>query len=214
MDAEAPVTRASDLTSSLRALRQVTMLSSIFSLQTKTVESLLLDGTSRFEVRSSHLPSRFSTGVEPSAPRLSSTGRAHARRERGHGPADDAAPCPLGLLPRPRLPRPPLQRPRPATRQGPLQRHAHSALPTPCSFPRRAADSEHTACAAQDHLLLDPDDATPVRQLALRRPIAVTPATSIFDALNLFQTGRSHMALVSDDAPLLEQCWREDAEVP
>ena len=63
-------------------------------------------------------------------------------------------------------------------------------------------------------MLLDPDDATPVRQLALRRPIAVTPATSIFDALNLFQTGRSHMALVSDDAPLLEQCWREDAEVP
>jgi metal transporter CNNM len=46
----------------------------------------------------------------------------------------------------------------------------------------------------KEHLMLDPDDAVPVAELPLRVPCAVLPTASILDLLNLFQTGRSHMA--------------------
>ena len=93
--------------------------------------------------------------------------------------------------------------------------------------------------------MLDPDDAVPIATLRLRRPAAVHPDTSVFEVLNIFQTGRalrtsptaslptltttattpatplpplpptgSHMAIVSEDADLLEACWKAGEEVP
>ena len=39
----------------------------------------------------------------------------------------------------------------------------------------------------KEQLTLDPDDATPVADIPLRRLCAVTPGASILDLLNLFQ---------------------------
>ena len=66
----------------------------------------------------------------------------------------------------------------------------------------------------KEHLLLDPDDATPVASLRLRKPALAHPASSIFEVLNTFQTGKSHMALVSEDIEEIEACWAEDADIP
>jgi metal transporter CNNM len=66
----------------------------------------------------------------------------------------------------------------------------------------------------KEQLLLDPDDATPVSSLHLRRPCVVPPSMSVFELLNLFQTGRSHLALVSPDFALFDFAWRAGVDVP
>jgi len=66
----------------------------------------------------------------------------------------------------------------------------------------------------KDHILLDPDDAVPISSLRLRRPMVVPPKYTIFDMLNIFQTGRSHMALISEDAQTIEECWARNVDVP
>eukprot|EP00753_Platysulcus_tardus_P011914 PLAT3323.19.p1 GENE.PLAT3323.19~~PLAT3323.19.p1 ORF type:complete len:495 (+),score=183.70 PLAT3323.19:27-1487(+) len=48
-------------------------------------------------------------------------------------------------------------------------------------------------------IVLNPDDARPIRSLGLRVPIVVSPDTPLFELLNHFQQGRSHIALVSAD---------------
>ncbi|KAJ2783776.1 hypothetical protein H4R18_001528 [Coemansia javaensis] len=66
-------------------------------------------------------------------------------------------------------------------------------------------------------VLLDPDDRTPVRDVRIASVPLVTPAVSLYDILNAFQEGGSHMAVVvgprqqqqqpgaasSEDSPLL-----------
>ena len=49
----------------------------------------------------------------------------------------------------------------------------------------------------KEHILLDPDDAAPVAGLRAYSPVWVAPDASLFQALNTFQTGRTHMAFVS-----------------
>ena len=66
----------------------------------------------------------------------------------------------------------------------------------------------------KEHLALDPDDAVPITSLQLRRPLLIHPSVSIFDALNVFQTGRSHLALVTESAELVARCWAEGRDVP
>ncbi|KAJ1984199.1 hypothetical protein H4R34_000805 [Dimargaris verticillata] len=45
-------------------------------------------------------------------------------------------------------------------------------------------------------ILIDPDDCIPLRNLKINRIPSVTTKTSLFDILNIFQEGGSHMALV------------------
>ncbi|KAJ2660459.1 hypothetical protein IWW48_002923 [Coemansia sp. RSA 1200] len=45
-------------------------------------------------------------------------------------------------------------------------------------------------------ILLDPDDATPVRDARITKVPLVTPDVSLYDILNAFQEGGSHMAVV------------------
>ena len=47
----------------------------------------------------------------------------------------------------------------------------------------------------KEQLTLDPDDATPVTDIPLRRLCAVTPGASILDLLNLFQVYTSARAV-------------------
>ncbi|KAJ1811639.1 hypothetical protein LPJ56_005762, partial [Coemansia sp. RSA 2599] len=50
-------------------------------------------------------------------------------------------------------------------------------------------------------ILLDPDDAVPVRDACIAPVPLVTPDTSLYDILNAFQEGGSHMAVVMGPPP-------------
>lgn len=66
----------------------------------------------------------------------------------------------------------------------------------------------------KEHLLLDPDDETPIAELHMRKPALAHPESSVFELLNTFQTGKSHMALVTEDIDTIEACWRNGEDVP
>ena len=66
----------------------------------------------------------------------------------------------------------------------------------------------------KEHLILDPDDETPVSTLSLRTPCVMHPQTSMFDALNLFQTGHSHMALITTSVEAVLDAWKAGVDVP
>ena len=66
----------------------------------------------------------------------------------------------------------------------------------------------------KEQLVLDPDDKVPVASLRLRRPCLMDPSTSMFDALNVFQTGHSHMALITPHAKEISASWNEGSDVP
>ena len=66
----------------------------------------------------------------------------------------------------------------------------------------------------KEQLVLDPDDKVPVASLRLRRPCLMDPSTSMFDALNVFQTGHSHMALITPHATEIAAAWNAGTEVP
>ncbi|KAF1779112.1 protein of unknown function DUF21 [Phytophthora cactorum] len=63
-------------------------------------------------------------------------------------------------------------------------------------------------------IVLDPDDARPIRDLVLRKPILVSPSGSCYSMLHEFQKGRSHIALVTKDTDLVASCWRNKQPVP
>ncbi|CAM9621682.1 unnamed protein product, partial [Choristocarpus tenellus] len=46
-------------------------------------------------------------------------------------------------------------------------------------------------------IVLDPDDRREISSLVLRLPVVVSPHASLLELLNIFQTGKSHLALVS-----------------
>ncbi len=57
-------------------------------------------------------------------------------------------------------------------------------------------------------IVLDPADRRPVRTLPLRQPIVVSPTGSLLELINVFQEGRSHMAIVSSCPDLTRQALR------
>lgn len=63
-------------------------------------------------------------------------------------------------------------------------------------------------------IVLDPDDARPIRDLVLRKPILVSPSGSCYSMLNEFQKGRSHIALVTKETDVVARCWREHLPIP
>ena len=48
----------------------------------------------------------------------------------------------------------------------------------------------------------------------LRSPLVISPDTPMFTALNMFQTGVSHLALVSSQADMLRRCLETSAPTP
>ncbi|KAG7379623.1 hypothetical protein PHYPSEUDO_008350 [Phytophthora pseudosyringae] len=63
-------------------------------------------------------------------------------------------------------------------------------------------------------IVLDPDDARPIRDLVLRKPILVSPSGSCYSMLNEFQMGRSHIALVTKETELVSSCWSNKQPIP
>jgi metal transporter CNNM len=53
-------------------------------------------------------------------------------------------------------------------------------------------------------IVLDPEDARPIRDLMLKKPMVVSPDFSCYALLNEFQKGRSHMALITEDVDYVQ----------
>ena len=74
---------------------------------------------------------------------------------------------------------------------GEASRHCDNHISTLSSYSASnfsvRARFETTIFQVKEQLTLDPDDATPVTDIPLRRLCAVTPGASILDLLNLFQ---------------------------
>ena len=66
----------------------------------------------------------------------------------------------------------------------------------------------------KEHIALDPDDAVRISSLKLRHPVVMHPDVTTFDALNVFQAGQSHMALITPHGDDLIRAWRANAPVP
>jgi len=55
-------------------------------------------------------------------------------------------------------------------------------------------------------IVLDPEDERVVGSLGLRQPIYVRPDLPLLDLLNEFQTGKSHMAVITNDPETVRRC--------
>ena len=62
-------------------------------------------------------------------------------------------------------------------------------------------------------IVLDPNERRHVRDVPLRAPLLAHPDAGLLETLNAFQAGRSHMALVTEHASLLERAWRRNEDV-
>lgn len=56
-------------------------------------------------------------------------------------------------------------------------------------------------------IVVNPEDKRPVRQLGLRKPLAVALNYPLLDLLNDFQTGKSHMAIVCNKPSEVYKAW-------
>jgi CBS domain containing-hemolysin-like protein len=63
-------------------------------------------------------------------------------------------------------------------------------------------------------IALDPQDETPVSSLHLFRGLTIHPEVSLFAALNAFQTGRSHLAFVTEQDDILARCLESGERPP
>ena len=65
-----------------------------------------------------------------------------------------------------------------------------------------------------DFLRTDMREMRKISFFTLRRPIVVTPATTLLEMLNLFQRGSSHMAIVASDTQAVMSSWKENMPIP
>lgn len=63
-------------------------------------------------------------------------------------------------------------------------------------------------------IVIDPNQERPLEQLHLRKPSIVNPKDSLLATLNHFQTGRSHMAIISEDPEAVKAAWKNDTPIP
>lgn len=63
-------------------------------------------------------------------------------------------------------------------------------------------------------IVVDPEEARPLKHLSLRQPFFVYPDASLYDMLNQFQEGKSHLAIVTNDVEECERCFQDSCPVP
>jgi metal transporter CNNM len=63
-------------------------------------------------------------------------------------------------------------------------------------------------------IVLNPEDERLVASVCSRKPAVVGLQTSLLDALNEFQDGRCHMAIVCNQPELVRNCLKYDREIP
>ena len=63
-------------------------------------------------------------------------------------------------------------------------------------------------------IVISPEDRRLIRSLSLRRPLFIHPSLSLFDALNIFQRGVSHLAVVCHQPDRATALTRADPSTP
>lgn len=63
-------------------------------------------------------------------------------------------------------------------------------------------------------ILLDPDDCRQIDSLGLRRPMVLPPDADLLQVLNSFQTGKSHLAIITDNPSAVERAWSNKRVIP
>lgn len=63
-------------------------------------------------------------------------------------------------------------------------------------------------------IVVNPEDRRPLRTIATRWPLLCSPDLPLLDCLNLFQTGRSHMAIVCTDPSSMMIALRAEQPLP
>ena len=77
--------------------------------------------------------------------------------------------------------------------------------------------SKHNVCGlllVKRLIVIDPADERVIETLLTRKPSVVGLNTTLLDALNEFQGGRSHMAIVCNRPDVVRQCISEGKEIP
>ena len=62
-------------------------------------------------------------------------------------------------------------------------------------------------------IVLSPSEKRPLRDMPLRGPLLVHPDAGLLETLNLFQAGKSHLALVTRHGRMLARAWRAGVDV-
>ncbi|EQC33282.1 hypothetical protein SDRG_09263 [Saprolegnia diclina VS20] len=62
-------------------------------------------------------------------------------------------------------------------------------------------------------IVIDSDVKKPIKNLTLRKPILVSPDLGCYALLNQFQRGKGHFALVTEQGPYIEACWKANIDV-
>jgi len=63
-------------------------------------------------------------------------------------------------------------------------------------------------------IAINPDDRRPLRQLPLRKPMVIKPGETLLATLNIFQTGASHLAIISADPAAVHRAWETGTAIP
>eukprot|EP00946_MAST-07B_sp_MAST-7B-sp1_P003821 g3821.t1 len=88
-----------------------------------------------------------------------------------------------------------------------------------CGFSRVPVydGSKHNMCGlllVKRLIVLNPEDGRLVGSVCSRKPSVVGLNTSLLDALNEFQGGRSHLAIVCNKPDVVRECLRRNREIP
>ncbi|KDO31236.1 hypothetical protein SPRG_03854 [Saprolegnia parasitica CBS 223.65] len=62
-------------------------------------------------------------------------------------------------------------------------------------------------------IVIDSDVKKPIKNLTLRKPLVVSPDLGCYAMLNQFQRGKGHFALVTEQGPYMEACWKAGIDV-
>jgi metal transporter CNNM len=63
-------------------------------------------------------------------------------------------------------------------------------------------------------IVISPEDSRSVRSLGLRKPLFITPDHALLDVLNVFQQGKSHLAIICADPAAVEMALKKGEEIP
>lgn len=63
-------------------------------------------------------------------------------------------------------------------------------------------------------IVINPELKRPLNELHLRKPLVLSPKESLLTTLNSFQTGRSHLALISADPAAVKKAWETNTPIP
>ncbi|ETO18887.1 hypothetical protein RFI_18358 [Reticulomyxa filosa] len=88
-----------------------------------------------------------------------------------------------------------------------------------CGFSRVPVFKEHAMdivgiCLIKDLILVNPNDAPLLGNYVRRKPVIMSPNTSMIQALSMFREKRTHLALITKDVDIVNECFSSNQSIP